>query len=164
MVDKPIRRLSEWFKMLAAASLAAMMILTCFDVVGRVVGRPLLGAVEITGFLATLALAFSLPYAHLDRAHVGVEIITMRLKSRSRALVEAFSGVMGVVLFAAVAWKSLDYGFQMKASGEVSMTLQWPSYYVIFTIAASFAVLTLVQALDLVKAVRTAVTGREVAR
>lgn len=151
MVARGIERLDDVLKGLSALSLGAMVLLTCADVVGRAIARPLLGAVEVTGLLATLALAFSLPYAHRQRAHVGVEILYMRLGRRARAAVEVCTGTLGTGLFAAIAWMSADYASQMRASGEVSMTLQLPSYLVIYLIAASFAVLALVQLADVLR-------------
>ena len=77
----------------------------------------------------------------------------MRLSNRARAVVESCTGVLGLALFAVVAWRSLLYADEMRASGEVSMTLQLPYYIVIYLIAASFAVLTLVQLVELFKTI-----------
>jgi len=154
MLDAWIERLGLTFKVLSATCLAAMMLLTCADVIGRAVARPILGAIEVAGFLATLTLAFSLPDTHRARGHVGVEILTMRLGPRSRAAVEVLTGLLGLGLFAVITWRCFDYGAQMQAAGEVSMTLQFPIHYIIYFIAASFGVLTLVQAADVVRFVR----------
>lgn len=162
MLDPWIERLGYGFKVLSATCLAAMMLLTCVDVIGRVVARPILGAIEVAGFLATLTLAFSLPDTHRARGHVGVEILTMRLGPRSRAAMEVVTGLLGLGLFAVITWRCFDYGAQMQAAGEVSMTLQLPVHYIIYFIAASFGVLTLVQLADVVRFVR-ALFGAEVA-
>jgi len=154
MLDQWIERLAQGFKVLSAACLGAMMLLTCVDVVGRAVARPMLGAIEIAGFLATLTLAFALADTHRARGHVGVEILTMRLGPRGRAAMEVVTGLLGLGLFAVITWRCFDYGAQMQAAGEVSMTLQFPVHYIIYFIAASFGVLTLVQAADVVRGVR----------
>ena len=151
-MERVIERLSGLLKGLSAVCLGAMVLLTCVDVVGRAVARPVLGAVEVTGLLATLALAFSLPYAHRQRAHVGVELLYMCLGARARGAVDLLTGALGTALFAAIAWKSADYASQMRASGEVSMTLQLPTYLVIYLISGSFAVLAVVQLADAVRA------------
>ena len=85
----------------------------------------------------------------------------MRLGRRARAGTEAATGALGAGLFAVVAWRSGDYAAQMRASGEVSMTLQLPTYWIIYAIAASFAVLALVQAADVVGALRRLRGGAE---
>jgi len=161
MLDQWIGRLAQGFKVLSAACLGAMMLLTCADVIGRAVARPILGAIEVAGFLATLTLAFSLPDTHRARGHVGVEILTMRLGPRGRAVMEAFTGLLGLGLFGVITWRCFDYGAQMQAAGEVSMTLQFPVHYIIYFIAASFGVLTLVQLADVVRFLRTLFVGAE---
>ena len=161
MVENWIGRMSTTFKVLSAASLAAMMLVTCVDVVGRALASPIKGAVEIAALLATLALSFSLPYAHRQKAHVGVEILTIRMSERSRARLSAVTGTLAFVLFAIIAWQSAEYATQMRASGEVSLTLQLPYYLVIYFIAASFGVLSLVQLVEIFRDLRLALSGRE---
>ncbi len=146
-------------KSLSALCLAAMMLLTCADVVGRALGRPILGAVEITGFFATLVLAFSMPYAHRVRAHVGVELLIMRLSPRTRAVLEACTGVLGTALFSVIAWRTWIYAGQMRASGEVSMTLQLPIHWILYLVSVSFGVLAAVQATDVVRSARLLAGG-----
>ncbi len=153
-MNRALDRLAALLKALSAASLGCMMLLTCADVVARAAGRPFLGAIEGAGFLATLALALSLPYAHRERAHVGVEVLYMRLGRGARAVTDVVTGLLAGGLFAVVAARSWDYAGQMRASGEVSMTLQLPTYWIIRAIAVAFAVLVLVQAADVVGALR----------
>ncbi|MDW7711039.1 MAG: TRAP transporter small permease [Deferrisomatales bacterium] len=145
MLDRGIEHLTTLLKRFSAVTLAAMMLLTCVDVVGRAAGRPVTGAVEVTGLLATLTLAFSLPYTQRVRGHVGVDLLFQYVGSRTQAAIEALTGCLAMLLFGAIAWKSAEYAAQMRASGEVSMTLQLPTYLVIYLIAGSFAVLALVQ-------------------
>ena len=160
MLEQWIDRLSEGLKVLSAACLAAMMLITCVDVVGRALGTPITGAVEITALFATLALSFSLPYAHRQKAHVGVEILTMHMGERSRAGLSVFTGLLAFALFVAIAWQSALYATQMRASGEVSLTLELPYYLVIYFISASFAVLSFVQLIEIIRAARI-VTSRK---
>ncbi|GAB6062779.1 TRAP transporter small permease [Deferrisoma palaeochoriense] len=145
---------------LSAACLAGMMLLTCADVIGRAVGHPILGAVEVTGMLAALTLAFSLPYAHQKRAHVGVELLVMRLGDRPRAAVDLVTGVLGTALFAVVAYEMWEYGTTMKQAGEVSMTLRMPTYPVIYLIAVAFCLFAAAYALDVIDRAATVVRGR----
>ena len=61
-------------KIIGAACLVGMMLLTCVDVVGRSFGHPIFGSVEIVGFMATLAVVMAMPYTHQVQGHIGVEI------------------------------------------------------------------------------------------
>ena len=160
MLERWIDRMSASFKSLSAVCLMGMMLTTCADVIGRALSTPITGAVEITALFATLALSFSLPYAHRQKAHVGVEILTMRMGERSQAGIRVFTGLLGLGLFGVIAWQSARYATQMRASGEVSLTLELPYYLVIYFISASFTVLSLVQLVELIRDANLAFTGK----
>lgn len=157
MVYKFLNSLTSALKGLSAACLTAMMALTVADIIGRVIGRPLLGAVEITGFLATLLLAFVMPYGHREKVHIGVDILTRKLRGATAAAVEAATGAVSTVLFGFLARQSYLYAQTLQQSGERSMTLQWPTHVFVYALAVSFAVLTLVQLADVVRNGRLAV-------
>ena len=52
-------------KICGAACLMGMTLLTCVDVVGRKLGHPVFGSVELVGFMATLAVPIIYPVAQL---------------------------------------------------------------------------------------------------
>lgn len=160
MLEQWVDRMSRSFKSLSAMCLVGMMLTTCADVIGRALSTPITGAVEIAALFATLALSFSLPYTHRQKAHVGVEILTMRLEGRAQAGVRVFTGLLGLLLFVIIAWQSARYANQMRASGEVSLTLELPYYLVIYFISASFYVLSLVQLVELIRDVRVVCVGK----
>ena len=59
-----IQWILEKMKIIGAACLVGMTLLTCADVVGRAFGYPIFGSVEIVGFMATLAVVMAMPYTH----------------------------------------------------------------------------------------------------
>ena len=158
MLANAFARVIGVFRSAAAAVLGAMMLLTCADVVGRAVARPILGAVELGVLMSALVLAFSMPYTQQEKGHVGVELLSMRLGARGKTVLDFLTSSTGCALFAVAAWQSWVYAGQMKASGEVSMTLQLPAYYVIYLMAASFAALSAVQLGEAVATLRKGVT------
>lgn len=135
----------EWaMKVVAAACLIGMALVTGWDVVGDAVfNTPLYGAEEIVSILAVLAVGFSLPYAHSQQSHIGVEIFTNRLSSRTQARIKLVTDFAGCLLFAVVAWQMFRYGASMQRSGKVSMNLELPTYYVVHTLAIGFSVFSL---------------------
>ncbi|RMG85905.1 MAG: TRAP transporter small permease [Candidatus Dadabacteria bacterium] len=143
-----VDRITAAANALSGACLAGMMLLTCADVIGRAAGRPILGAVEVTGMLAALTLAFSMPFAHQKRAHVGVELLVMRLAGRKRAALDLATAAVGTALFAVVGHEMWEYAGTMRRAGEVSMTLRIPTYPVIYLVAVAFYLFALVYALD----------------
>ncbi|MBI5016436.1 MAG: TRAP transporter small permease [Deltaproteobacteria bacterium] len=157
MWSKAADGLTDALKILGAVCLTAMIALTVVDVAGRFIGRPVEGAIESTGFLATLVLAFAMPYSHRERVHIGVDILTRRLPPRVAAALEAVTGTAACVLFGFIARQSYLYAVTIKESGERSMTLQLPVHLFIYAVAFSFAALALIQFLDVLRSARRTV-------
>lgn len=152
-----LSRILEWMvhklNALGAITLTGMMLMTCVDVVGRFFGHPVLGSVELVGFMATLTVALALPYTHSVDGHIGVELFIRSVSPRIQAVVGLFTTLLSLVLFAIVAWRMVNYAQVMKASGQVSMNLRFPEYSIIYVVAFAFLVLTLVLIRDIVRCV-----------
>ncbi len=132
--------LSAKLKLIGAICLGIMALLTCVDVTGRLLRHPVFGAVEIVAYLGALAVSMTLAVTHATNGHLGVEILVGRFSRKKRAVIDIATGVMSFVFFSLVTWQMFDYGISMKQSGEVSMSLGFPQYPVIFVVAACFVV------------------------
>jgi TRAP-type C4-dicarboxylate transport system permease small subunit len=141
-------------KIVGAACLVGMMLLTCADVVGRFFGHPIFGSVEIVGFMATLAVAMALPYTHKVEGHIGVEILVRLFSEKTQTKIEICTGILSLVLFAVVTWRMWVYGVTMKESGEVSMNLELPQHYIIYVAAICLLVFALVILQDILTNIR----------
>ncbi|WP_027177494.1 TRAP transporter small permease [Maridesulfovibrio bastinii] len=144
-----IRGLENLLKVIAAAALIGMALVTGADVVMRgVFNSPLIGVEEIVAVLAVLATGFGLAYTHSQRSNIGVEFLISRLKKRTRARIRCLTDLAGVALFALITWRLVLYGMSMAKVGHVSMTLELPTPLIIYSLAAGFGCLTLVQFKD----------------
>ena len=121
-----------------------MMSLTVADVILRVFRRPILGTYEIIGLMGAIVIAFAMPYTTLQRGHVAVEIVVSSLPTSTRAIVSLGTRILSIILFALIAWECFRYGNDLKAAGEVSMTLRLPFYPILYGIAFAAAVVCLV--------------------
>lgn len=137
---KMIQFISDKCKIIGAACLAGMALLTCVDVVGRFFKHPVFGSVELVMFMGVLAVAMSLPFTHTEKGHIGVELFVRKLSSRTRASIDFCTSVLSLILYALVTWRMFDYGLKMKESGEVSMNLQLPEYVIILVTAVCFVI------------------------
>ncbi len=131
----------EKMKVIGALCLVGMALLTCVDVVGRFFRHPILGSVELVGFMATLAVAMALPFTDKNEGHVGVEIIFRMLSEKTQTVIDIFTRLLGLGLMAVLAWRMAVYARTMQRSGEVSISLALPEYIVIY--ATSFCCLIL---------------------
>jgi TRAP-type C4-dicarboxylate transport system permease small subunit len=147
-IAKEVARISSGFNIVAGAAVVAMMLLTCADVLLRLLRHPIPGTYELVGFLGTVIVSFSLALTSLSKGHIAVEILVDKLPRRAQVGIEALTSLIGAVLFAIVTWQSLIYAADIRQSGEVSVTLTMPIYPFIYGIAAGSALLVLVLLLD----------------
>ncbi len=126
-----------------AFCLGGMTLLTCVDVVGRKLGHPIFGSVELVGFMATLAAALALPYTHHVQGHIGVEIVVKNFSERTQKTFDLFTNILALVFFSLVTWRMFVYAGTIRASGEVSISLKFPEHLIILAVAVSFLVFVL---------------------
>jgi len=139
-----VDRLVSLLKRIGGAALVGMVVMTCFDVVTRYFGHPIFGAVEIVSFMATILLACAMPLTEVEKGHVGVDLFVRKLSPRAQAITDAVTGLISTLLFAVVSWRMFLYAATIRKSGEVSMSLQWPTHVFVYLVAVAFAVLSLV--------------------
>ena len=137
---KTLDIVSTKLRIVGAFSLGAMMLLTCADVVGRLFKHPVYGSVEVVSLLGVFVVASTLPFTHLSKGHIGVELVFRYFPRRAKFWVDTITGLLSLAVYGLVAWRMFDYASEMKASGEVSMNLQLPEYLIIFAAAICFGI------------------------
>jgi TRAP-type C4-dicarboxylate transport system permease small subunit len=119
-------------------------------VVGRALGHPIFGSVEIVGFMATLAVVMAMPYTHQVQGHIGVEILVRLLSEKTQTIIDICTGIISLILFAIVSWRMAVYARTMQDSGEVSMNLELPEHVIIYLTAFCLVVFTLIILKDII--------------
>lgn len=137
---KLIYKISGGMKVMGAVFLMGMVVLTCVDVIGRFFGRPIFGAIELVIFMAALSVAAALPYTHQVKAHIGVEILVRLFSERVQTVIELCTGFLALGLFALVTWRMALYAHTIQKSGEVSMSLEFPEYILIYVVSFCFLI------------------------
>lgn len=122
----------------------SMMLITCVDVIGRFFRKPLTGAVDLVQIAGAVAISCALPYTTAVKGHVAVEFFFQKLGRRGRILVDTLARLVAASLFSVFSWRCVLYGISLRRSGEVSPTLQLPTYPYVFLTAFACAVVVLV--------------------
>jgi TRAP-type C4-dicarboxylate transport system permease small subunit len=138
-------------KIIAAACLMIMVFLTCINVVGRLCSYPIFGTEELVAIFATFAVALTLPYAHKKDAHIGVEILMRLFSKKNQKLVKFITDILAFGLFIIVTWRMSLYAHTIQKSGEVSMNLGLPEYYVIYIVSFCFFIFTMFIFKDIIR-------------
>jgi TRAP-type C4-dicarboxylate transport system permease small subunit len=136
----PVRVAVQAMEIVAAVGIVTMMLVTCVDVVLRLFGRPLTGALDIVKVAGAVTIAGALPYTTAVKGHVAIEYFFQKLGRRGRIIVDTFARLLGMVLFGLLAWQCIGYGAALRASGEVTATLQMPIFWVPWVLAVSCGV------------------------
>lgn len=144
-----INALSSIMKKVAGVMLVAMMLVTCCDVGGNLFGHPVLGSEEMVSLLAALLIAFSLPAAHQENAHIGVDLFYMKFSSKTKRINDMVLCVIRVIFFEIMAWECFKYALDLKRIGQVSAILELPTYFILFAVAFGCAVLGIVIGMEL---------------
>ncbi|WP_299980277.1 TRAP transporter small permease [Desulfobacula sp.] len=134
-LSKTLDKFSDLLKIIGVSALTAMMLLTVVDVIGRFFKHPIFGSVELVGFLATLVVAAALPYTYKVEGHVGVEILVRLLSKKTQLIIDLFTRTLSLFLFCLVTWQMFLYANDIRETGEVSMNLEFPIYYIIYLLA-----------------------------
>jgi len=156
-IERLIGALGEKLNFAACAAILIMMMITCADVILRFFGRPIVGAYELVGLSGTVVASFALAYTSLERGHIAVELLVARLPKRVQFLIDGINSLLGVAIFSLLAWQSFAYANDLRVSGEVSLTLQIPTYPFVYSISVGCGMLCLVLLADGVKSIRRTV-------
>ncbi len=142
--EKGVKLLSSFFDLVASASLAAIILLTCIDVSMRYFfNRPIAGTYDLVSLMGAVIAAFAMPYTMLMKGHVAVDLLVRRLSETRRLVIETVTHVVGILLFLIVAWQCLALALDMKAAGEVTPTLLLPFYPIVTCMCVCFFLLCL---------------------
>ena len=147
-LTRGIRRVSEGLNIIAGVGLVGMTVLTCADVVLRLFRHPILGTYEIVGFMGALVAGFAMAYTTIERGHVAVEVLIMLLPRPLQTGVYLITHLLGSGLFALLSWESWRYGNDLKAAGEVSLTLEWPFWPVLYGLAFAALLVAVILLVD----------------
>jgi TRAP-type C4-dicarboxylate transport system permease small subunit len=141
---------------IAGAVLAGMIILTFFDVVLRNFGHPITGSMEIIQYGGCIVFAFSIPYGTLLGSQIIVDIITEKLRPKTKRIVEIITRCIGIIIFLFIAYNFVVYGIDVSKTGERTASFKIPYYPFSFALAFSFLLQSLTIFCDLIKKVKGA--------
>lgn len=117
----------EGLSTFAALVLAAVMMVSVVDVVGRyVLNRPLPGSSEITEILMAILIYAGLPLVSLRRAHIAVDLLDSLTPPTIARVRDIVVNLVSVLVLAIVAWRLWVYADQIRSSKDVTEYLRLP--------------------------------------
>ena len=136
--------LNKVLTFIAGLALAAMILITCGNILLREVWLPIKGTFELLGLFGAVTAAFALGYTQKFRMHIAVTILVDKFSTRTRQVLTVINNLMCMIFFGLAAWQITSWSTVLIEEGELTETLRIPFYP--FTLATAFgcAVLALI--------------------
>jgi len=159
-LERCISPLAKIMHKIGLAILLLMMFLTVGDVLGRYfLGLPIPGAFEVTNFMLALLVFFTLGYTQLQKGHISIDVIMLRLSPRTQAVIDSIACLASLLLFCLVIWQTAVHARRLYIGHEVSGILSWPIYPFVIVAAIGCLLFSLVLLVNLLLAVVKGVHG-----
>jgi len=155
-IERAVVRMADLANGVAAAAVVFIMFLITADVILRFFRHPIPGVYDIVGLTGSAVISFALPYTTLRKGHIAVDFLVQKLPRTARAAINVANTLASLALFALIAWESAAYAAGLRASGEVSPTVQLPTYPFVYGVAAGCSLLCVVLLMELVRQLRGA--------
>ncbi len=146
-----ISGIARFLNVVAGISLTFLMLLTIGDVILRFLRRPIVGTYELVAFSGAVVIGFSLPFTSWMRGHVYVDFLILRFSQKIRNVFNVITRGLVICLFLMIGWNLIQYGMDLRKSGEVSVTLHFPFYPVAYGIGICCFFQCLVLVCDILK-------------
>jgi TRAP-type C4-dicarboxylate transport system permease small subunit len=132
-------------------ALTFMMFSTFLDVALRAIGHPIVGTFEVVALSLALVIGFYIPCVSLEKGNVYMEIVLDRVSPKNKAILNVFTRVLGIVLFALIAYNLFTVAHEFHRAREVTPTLRIPFYPVAYGVGVCCVIECLVFLLHIIK-------------
>ena len=156
-MKRPIYAISIFLDRLAGLLVFVLMVLVVSNVIMRLTGKPILGAIEFVGFLMAIAIGLSLAYCQAQGSHIAVSLFLDNLPNKIRAYIEILVNIIVFLFLILVVWRLYIYADALRIKAQVSLTTGISFFPFILVIAFGFLVYCLVVLTGIVDSVRKVV-------
>jgi TRAP-type C4-dicarboxylate transport system permease small subunit len=139
---------------IAGIALTFMIVLTTMDVILRIFGKPIPGAVEIIAICGGVVVGFTVPITSWMRGHIAVDFVLNWLPNQVKSLFNIVTRCVAMGLCLIISWNCMKIGAGFWKGAEVSGTLELPLYPIAYALAVCFLVLSMVLFCDILKVLR----------
>jgi TRAP-type C4-dicarboxylate transport system permease small subunit len=114
---------------LSVAGVAALILLTVADVLGRhFFASPIGGTVEVTEVIMVVIVFLALPRAEELDEQITVDLVHDLLEPRWRVRVWALAQLLSIPLLVLIAWRLSQHMFHLRTVGQTIAVLGLPLY------------------------------------
>ncbi|MDR0994573.1 MAG: TRAP transporter small permease subunit [Verrucomicrobiota bacterium] len=137
-----LRGLVHGLAFVGALAILGMMLVTVADVLGRQFGLPVKGAYDIVRALGAVAMVCALPITKAVKGHIAIEYFFQKMARRGRVVTDTLMRLLLLVFFVLLTVEFARQGQLFRESGEVTVTLHMPIFWVFWLAAFACALTT----------------------
>ncbi len=135
MLARTLEAASRALALAGGVLLAAIAALATASILSRwLFAKPLMGDVELVQIGCTIAIALFLPWCQWKSGHIIVDFFTTRATQATRSRLDAVGAFVLASVFLLLAWRVAIGVAEMKANGETSMLLAFPTWITYLTL------------------------------
>ncbi len=149
MFSNPLERLARLCSILGGLLLTALMLMTCYSLVGRnFFDTALIGDFELTGIGSGAAIALFMPLCQFKRDNIIVDFFTANRTAAFNHKLDRFGDLLMTVIFALLAWRCGAATLNARESMGASMLLGFPDWIVFLSMCIPFALTAFIAAMQ----------------
>ena len=147
-----LRRIDGLIEILAAFGLlayAAAALISVADVIGRRIGTPVPGVVDLVQLCVLAGAWLSIPWGFTVAGHVGVDFLVERMPNGWQRLLRGLAALAALVLMALILWKCAGAYRMQVMLGDKSQQLGIPIslYWLPLLVGVAASILALIPVL-----------------
>jgi TRAP-type C4-dicarboxylate transport system permease small subunit len=150
-IEKYIEKLSDSLFFVAGLSIILMVFMTTLDVVMRFFRVPIKGVYDIVTILSAIGISFAIARTTLQKGHIAVNLVTRLLPQKIQNIIAVITNIISFTFLFFLARELWKYGAHLSIIGEVSLTIQIPFYYIIYSISVSIFLVCIIELYDTAK-------------
>jgi len=152
-LDRITRFLNQILIWIAGIFLGVMILLSCINILFRLVWVPVRGTFELMGYFGAIITAFALGYTQSKRGHIAVDILVSGFSKKVQGILNGINCFICMIFFAMAALQIAKYATTLLRTGELTETLHIIYYPFTYAVAVGCAILSLVFLTDFLKAI-----------
>lgn len=153
-----LSKIFDWVGGIAMILAVAAMVL---NILLRLINLSLLGTYDIVCYTALLFASASIPICVLERAHITVDVLTMRLPAVPYRILEVIAGIVNIISYVILAYAGYTLATTKILSGEASDTLKIPVGPLRLFWAICVTVVIVLSVIQLVQTIKSKPQSRE---
>ena len=141
-IGRVLDNLSRAFAICAGVTLTLMAFMSLASVIGRAAfSSPIVGDFEMVQVMSAIAVAMSLPFCQMIRGHIIVDFFTTSLPKRATDFLDLIANLLLTIGAFTFAWRMAIGMMELKANGDATMLLNFPTWYAYLPMVLSFFLL-----------------------